>query len=433
MDTNIVYVGMVGDIIHVGHINILTRARQLGAVIVGVLTDDAVAEYKRTPLMKFPDRVRVIESLAGVQRVVAQQTLSYRQNLLQLRPRYVVHGDDWRYGEKVSVARREVIDTLSQWGGELVEVPYTPGVSSTLIHQALEEQGILARIRQPRLRHLLEAKTCIRIIEAHSALAALIAHRTRHEARTFDALWQSSFTDASLRAKPDVEIVDHGARLATINEIFDAVPLPLIYDGDTGGLPEKIFHVARSLDRAGVSAICLEDKVGAKRKSLLGTGVEQHQVSIGAFCERIDAVKRATTYGNMMFIARIESFVLGAGLADALMRAEAYIQAGSDAVLIHSIAKTADEVLSFSRAMRRNEVKIPIFVVPTTYGTTHENVLAEAGINAVIYANHLLRAAYPRMVQTALHILREGRSDDEEMRGFLSPTEDILALIPTVK
>ncbi|MGI0490156.1 isocitrate lyase/phosphoenolpyruvate mutase family protein [Pantanalinema rosaneae CENA516] len=269
-EDRLVYVGMVGDMLHAGHINILEKARELGRVVVGVLTDEAVVDYKRAPFMRYADRVRVVENIAGVHRVVPQRSHSYRDNLLALRPAYVVHGDDWRYGDKVASVRREVIETLAEWGGELVEIPYTPGISSTLIHQALEEQGVMARTRQARLRRLLEVKPFIRVIEAHSGLAAVIAHRASHEGRRFDALWQSSLTDATLRAKPDLEIVDTGARLATVNEIFEATPLPMIYDGDTGGFPERVYQLARSLDRAGVSALCLEDKAGSKRNSLYG-------------------------------------------------------------------------------------------------------------------------------------------------------------------
>ena len=433
MTDKVVYVGIVGDILHAGHINVLSKARELGRVVVGVLTDEAVADYKRVPFIEFADRVRVVENIAGIERVVPQRSLSYAENLRALKPCYVVHGDDWRYGDQALAARREVIETLAEWGGKLVEVPYTPGVSSTLINREREEQGVLARSRQARLRHLLDVKPFIRVIEAHSALAALIAYRARYESRTFDALWQSSLTDATLRGKPDLEIIDHSARLATINEIFDVTPLPLIYDGDTGGFPEKIYQVARTLDRAGVSALCLEDKSGSKRNSLFGMEVPQEQARSDVFCERIGAAKRAVTFSDMMFIARIESLIFGAGLQDALARAEAYVDAGADALLIHSIANGPEEVMEFAAAMRRNGSRVPIFVVPTTYGATHETVLADAGINGIIYANHLLRAAYPQMARVANHILQAGRSDDEEMRLWLTPIKDLLALIPSVK
>ncbi|MEM5583794.1 isocitrate lyase/phosphoenolpyruvate mutase family protein [Roseibium sp. AS2] len=427
---SMVYVGMVGDMLHAGHINIVTKARELGQVIVGVLTDEAAASYKRVPFMKYKERAKVVENIAGVARVVPQETLSYKPNLLEYKPKFVVHGDDWKFGDKVSVARQEVVDTLKEWGGELIEVPYTTGVSSTLFHQALEEQGVMARNRQARLRHLFEVKDCVRIIEAHSGLAALIASRTRSSNKTFDALWQSSLTDATLRGKPDIEIVDNGSRLSTINEIFEASTLPLIYDGDTGGFPERVHQLARSLDRAGVSALCLEDKTGVKRNSLYGQEAGQKQAPIEVFCERIQAAKAASGVGDMMFISRIESLILGEGQHRALERAEAYLDAGSDAILIHSTAKDSSEVSDFSRELRRQGHNQPLLVVPTTFANTPITELADAGINGVIYANQLLRAAYPNMVQVAKEILDYDCCPDQISARYLASTKDILDLIP---
>lgn len=429
----IVYICLVGDRIDTGHLDIVSKARDLGRVVVGVPTDAALVETQQTPCTTFVERARLVENISGVQRVVPQNTLSYRENLQVLRPDYVVNTIDWHHDDGASQIRGEVIEMLAQWGGELVDLPSASGETWRPMRQSVDASTVLARTRQGRLRYLLETTPFVRIIEAHSALAAVIAHRVTHEGRRFDALWQSSLTDATLRAKPDIEIIDTGARLSTINEIFEAMPLPLIYDGDTGGFPERVHQMARSLDRAGVSALCLEDKAGSKRNSLYGMQADQQQADIPSFCARIAAAKGAAVVGEMMFISRIESLILGAGLKDAITRAEAYIAAGSDAILIHSIAETADEVIAFTRAMRDNGVRTPIFVVPTTYGATHEDTLVDAGINAIIYANHLLRAAYPRMVETARHILAEGRSDDEWLRATLATPKDVLSLIPAAK
>lgn len=432
MTQPVVYVGMVGDMLHAGHINVLSKARTLGDVVVGVLTDEAVSGYKRVPFMKFEDRKWVVENLVGVARVLPQRTLSYVENLRAVRPNYVVHGDDWRYGDKISAARREVIDTLKEWGGELVEIPYTPGVSSTLIHQALADDGIMSLNRQARFRHLLEAKPYIRVIEAHNALAALVAFRARQEGRTFDALWHSSLADATVRGKPDIEIVDPAVRLATVNEIHDVTPMPLIYDGDTGGSPEKVHYLAKTLDQARVSALCLEDKTGPKRNSLYGKTIGQIQVCIPEFCERIRAAKKAQTSGNLLLVARIESLVLGSGLADALERAEAYVEAGADVILIHSVASTAEEVIGFTVALRKNGNKTPVFVVPTTYANTHESRFGDAGINGIIYANQMVRAAYQQMRQVADRILLAEQAGDEVTSDMLASCDEILSLIPPV-
>ncbi|MFZ2029425.1 MAG: isocitrate lyase/phosphoenolpyruvate mutase family protein [Vitreimonas sp.] len=429
MERPTVYVGMVGDLIHAGHINILAQARALGRVVVGVLTDDAVASYKRKPLLELADRMRVIENVVGVDAVMPQRTLSYRDNLLSLRPRYVVHGDDWRVGPKMSRTRQEVIDVLAAWGGELIEPPYTSGVSSTLLQRGLEEQEAGVRTRQGRLQEAFRRKPFVRIIEAHNALAALVASRAERGGRSFDALWQSSFTDAAVRGKADLEIVDVGARLTTINEIFDSTTLPLIYDGDTGGFPERVENAARLLDRAGVSALCLEDKNAPKRNSLLVGRAPQQQSTIHEFCARIAAAKRAAP--SMAFVARVESFVLGAGLADALERSSAYVEAGADMVIVHSVLHDESEVTSFARSFRSAGFQQPLIVIPTTFGSVSEDALCDAGISGVIYANHLLRAAYPQMEKCAAHILQYGRSDDEAMRAMLAPISDIFSLIPS--
>lgn len=284
--------------------------------------------------------------------------------------------------------------------------------------------------RQNKLRELLASRPLVRVIEAHNGLSALVAYNACFDERRYDALWHSSFTDSAMRAKADIEIVDTAARLMTINEIFDAVPLPLIYDGDTGGSPERIFHLTRALARIGVSALCIEDKEGAKRNSLLGTSVIQNQTDVALFCDKIAASRGAMNASQMMFVARIESFVLGAGLKDALRRADAYVAAGADAILIHSIAPTPREVAEFAGTFRRSNATTPIFAVPTTYGGAGERELADAGINCVIYANHLLRAAFPAMAKVAEHILRESRAEDDYLRAALVPPRQLIDLLP---
>jgi len=425
--TKTVYAAMVADMLHAGHINIINKAKELGEVTVGVLTDAAVASYKRLPFQRFEQRKAVIESIAGIKRVVPQETLSYRKNLLELRPDYVVHGDDWRMPEHAWV-RQEAIDTLKQWGGQVIEVPYTPGVSSTLFHEAMREQGVLVKFRQERLRRLVESKPIVRVIEVHNALSALIAEKARVDRREFDALWSSSLTDSIARGKPDIEVVDTDARLSTIAEIFEATPKPLIYDGDTGHSAERVYYMAKALDRCGVSALCIEDKMGNKRNSLLGNRVLQEQAPAKDFCARIRAAKSAANGGSLMVFARIESLVLGKPVDDALERARAYCEAGADAILIHSISSGPEGVFQFAQAMKREIPNVPIAVVPTTFNTTYEHDLIEHGINIVIYANQLMRAAYPAMVKAAGDILANQRS--AELDSYCAGTAELLSLFP---
>ena len=422
---------MSADLVHPGHLNILARARELGDVTVGLLTDAAIASYKRLPYMTYDQRRTVVENLRGVARVVPQETLDYEPNLRRYRPDYVVHGDDWVTGVQAAT-RQTVIDVLAEWGGELVEVPYTEGISSTALNRSLKEIGVTPTIRMERLRRLLAAKPLIRLMEAHNGLTGLIVEQTvvetEHGPREFDGMWLSSLTDSTAKGKPDIEAVDITARMQTVSDIVEVTTKPIVFDGDTGGKPEHFVFTVKTLERLGVSAVIIEDKRGLKRNSLFGTDAEQSQDSIEAFSHRIGAGKSAQVTDDFMIIARIESLILGAGMEDAVERASAYIDAGADGIMIHSCASTPDEILEFADRYRSFPRRVPLVVVPSTYNNVRDDELQAAGVNVVIYANQLLRSAYPAMAATARSILEHGRSleSDEAML----PIGDVLRLIP---
>lgn len=429
--SKMVYIGMSADLIHPGHLNIINEGRKLGEVVVGLLTDEAIASYKRLPFLSFEQRRVVVENIKGVSRVVPQRTLDYVPNLRELRPDYVVHGDDWRTGVQKDT-RQRVIDALKEWGGELVEVPYTPGISSTKLNQGLKEIGTTPEIRMKRLSRLIRAKPIVRLIEVHSGLTGLIAEHISVDVdgvkQEFDGMWASSLTDSTAKGKPDIEAVDLSSRLQTLQDVLEVTTKPIVYDGDTGGRPEHFVYTVRSLERSGISAVIIEDKVGLKKNSLFGTEVPQTQDSIENFSRKIKMGKDARVTDDFMIIARVESLILKQGQEDALRRAEAYVDAGADGVMIHSNAKTPDEILEFCDRFRRFDQRVPLIVVPSTYNTVTEAELADAGVNVVIYANHLLRSAYPAMVETARSILRHGRSSEAD--GLLMPIKEILELIP---
>lgn len=426
-----VYVGMSADLVHPGHINILQRAAELGDVTIGLLTDAAIASYKRLPHMTFAQRKEVVGNLKGVTRVVAQDTLDYVPNLERLRPDYVVHGDDWRTGVQRQT-RQRVIDALAQWGGELVEVPYTQGISSTQLNESVKQIGTTPSVRLSRLRRLLGTKPIVRIMEAHSGLTGLIIENitaaVEGRTREFDGMWSSSLTDSTARGKPDIEAVDISSRLQTVNELFEVTTKPLVFDGDTGGKPEHFTFTVRSLERLGVSAVIIEDKEGLKRNSLFGTEVAQTQSSIEEFAARLSIGKKAQITDDFMIIARIESLILEQGMDDAVRRAEAYIEAGADGIMIHSRRKAPDEVFEFCRRFDRLPARVPLVAVPTEYHQVTEAELADHGVNMVIYANHLLRAAYPQMAKVARTILEHGRALEAD--PYLAPIKDALAIIP---
>lgn len=431
MSNKKVYLGMSADLVHPGHINILKEAAKLGDVTVGLLTDAAIASYKRLPYMTYEQRKEVVENIKGVVAVVPQETLDYRTNLNVLKPDYVVHGDDWKEGVQRET-RAQVIECLNSWGGELVEIPYTPGISSTQLNKSINDIGTTPDVRRARLRRLIDAKPVVRILESHNALSGLIAETAKSSACVeFDGMWSSSLTDSTSKGKPDIEAVDVSTRINTINEIFEVTTKPMIYDADTGGIPEHFAFTVRTLERTGISAVIIEDKTGLKKNSLFGNDVAQTQDSIENFCDKIKAGKAAQVTDDFMVISRIESLILEKGMEDALARAKAYVKAGTDGIMIHSRKKTADEILEFCEKLKVFAPSIPIIVVPTSYNQITAKELGQAGINVIIYANHMLRAAYPGMKMVAESILENDRSLEAE-ESLLS-IKEILELIPGTK
>lgn len=429
-----VYLSISSDVIHEGILNIVDRATELGEVTVGVLTDEVIASYKRTPLLDLQTRIRVYQQLKGVTSVVAQDTLSYKKNLEALRPDYVVHGDDWRAGAQ-SAIRQEVIDTLKQWGGELVEVPYTRGASATALEHDLREFYGSPDTRRGALRKLLKLKKPIRIIEASNGLSGLIVeHVSANDSetgavRTYDGMWVSSLCDSTFKGKPDIELVDFTSRQRTIEEIMEVTTKPIILDGDTGGKTEHFVHNVKTLERLGVSAVIIEDKTGLKQNSLFGTAVKQLQEDPYVFAAKIAAGKKAQRGRDFMIFARIESLIAGQPMDDALSRARIYLaEGGADGIMIHSKEKDGAEIFEFLQLFRAEWPEVPVILVPTSYNQFTEEELAEAGANIIIHANHLTRAAYVAMRDVAQNILEHHRS--KEADDIILPIKEVLTLIP---
>lgn len=430
-----VYVGMSADLIHPGHLNIIKEASKYGEVVVGLLNDQAIASYKRLPFMSFEHRREVVENLKNVHAVIEQDTLDYSINLEKIKPDFVVHGDDWKEGIQRET-RQKVIKTLEKWGGKLVEIPYTDGISSTSIQKAIKEVGTTPDIRRGRLRRLLQVKKSLRFLDIHNALSGLIIENTNIQLedgtlKEFDGMWGSSLTDSTAKGKPDIEAVDVSARMNTLNEIIEVTTKPIIYDGDTGGQQEHFAFTVKTLERLGVSAVIIEDKTGLKKNSLFGTDVPQTQDNIPSFCEKIKTGKKAQATEDFMIIARIESLILDKGIDDAIERAEAYLNAGADGIMIHSRQKSPEEIFNFCERYSKIKNKKTLVVVPSSYNSVTESELEDRGANIIIYANHLLRSAYPAMLKTAKSILLNNRSFESDSN--LLSIKDILELIPGTK
>jgi len=427
-----VYVGMSADLIHHGHLNIIKEAKKLGKVIIGLLTDEAIASYKRLPLIPYDQRKIIVENIKGVDEVVTQETLDYVPNLRKIKPDYVVHGDDWRNGVQKET-RQRVIDALNGWGGQLVEPEYTEGVSSSQLIDTLKERGITPNKRLESLRRLINSKSISRFMETHNGLTGLIVEKTSVkkglERRVFDGLWLSSLTVSTSMGKPDTEVVDFSSRFQIIEEIMEVTTKPIIVDGDTGGKIEHFRFKVRTLERLGVSAVIIEDKIGEKRNSLFGTDVIQEQDTIVNFCEKIREGNQALITDDFMIIARIESLILNNGMVDALTRAEAYIGAGANGIMIHSKEKDGKEIIEFCEKYKSFENRVPLIVVPSTFSHIREDEFKDLGVNIVIYGNHLIRGAYPAMIKTAESILKYERCKEASEQYCMS-IKEIISLIP---
>jgi phosphoenolpyruvate phosphomutase len=429
-----VYLGITGDIIHPGIINIISEAAKLGEVTIGLLTDSAIASHKRLPYLTYDQRKQVVENLKGVARVVPQEDWSYVPNLKKYKPDYIIHGDDWKTGP-LSRIRDDVYAVMKEQGGEVVEIPYTKGIDSSALNENMKAIGTTPEIRMKTLRRLIQAKPVVRIMEAHSGLSGLIIENisvTKNDGiHAYDGMWSSSLTDSTCKGKPDIEAVDLTTRLQDLTNILECTTKPIIFDGDTGGLTEHFVFTVRTLERNGISAVIIEDKVGLKKNSLFGTDVEQNLATIPEFCEKISAGKKAQVTREFMIIARLESLIAGYPVSDALERAFAYVKAGADGVMIHSKEKSGDDIKEFCFKFREEYKNVPIVLVPTTYNQFTEDELRAWGANIIIYANHMLRASYPAMVKVATTILENERS--KEADTLCMPIKQILELIPGTK
>ena len=430
-ENRMVYLSFSSDILHSGHISIIRKAQRLGKLTIGVLTDEAVLSYKRFPLVPFHERKAMLESISGVDRVVEQRTLSYRENLERYRPDIVVHGDNWIEGEQRPV-RDEVLSVLKTYGGKLVEFPYTMGSTYQEIERRARAELSLPDMRRARLKKILGIKGFATAMEAHSGLTGLIVENTvvhgADGAHQFDAMWVSSLCDSVAKGKPDIEVVDMTSRLRTIDDIMEVTTKPIIFDGDTGGLAEHFSYTVRTLERIGVSMVIIEDKMGLKKNSLFGTDVSQTQDTIEHFSAKIAAGKRAQKTADFMICARIESLILEQGVEDALKRAAAFVRAGADAVMIHSRRREPDEIFQFVEQFRKADHSTPVVVVPTSFNTVTEEEFKRRGVNIVIYANQLTRSGFPAMQSTAVSILNNHRA--MECDELCMPIRDIISLIP---
>jgi len=425
-----VYTCFCTDVIHEGHMNIIREAVKYGELTVGVLADAASVKYNRFPSISVQERIDLVKGIPGVANVIVQNEIMYDEVFETLRPDYIVHGDNWS-AKSMQAIKKNILDLIGKYGGELIEVPYTRNEAIQKLDRQMREKLAMPEFRRGRLRKALKIVPIVKTIEVHSGLTGLIAEKTivveDEVIDQFDAMWVSSLCDSTEKGKPDIELVDMTSRFRTIEDVMEVTTKPIIFDGDTGGLTEHFVYTVRSLERMGVSAVIIEDKTGLKKNSLFGTEVEQTQDSIENFSAKIAAGKRAQLSDDFMIIARIESLILERGMEDALERARAFVKAGADGIMIHSRRKEPDEILEFCDRFRAEDSDTPIVVVPSSFNTITEEELAAHGVNICIYANQLLRAAFPAMEKAARSILKHHRAYETD--SDLMPIKQIITLI----
>ena len=425
----IVYVPLAADILHEGHLNILKIASKYGKVIVGLLTDAAIIKYKNLPFFDYDQRFKIVSNLKLVDEVMPQDSWDYKKILNTLKPDFFVHGDDWKVGIQAKV-RSEVVRALKKWNGKLIEPKYFKNITQNYKKKILQT-GITPDQRKLKLKRLLKVKKIIRILESHSALSSMIIENVEvyknKKLFQFDGIWSSSLTDSTLKGKPDNQSVDYSQRINSLNDTIDTSLKPIIFDGDNGGRVEHLVYLVKSLEKIGVSALVLEDKKGMKINSLFQDQSKSFQDSIMQFSKKIKVAVNSRISKDFMIIARIESLILGKSLKDAINRAEQYSKAGADAILIHSKEKNPKEIFQFARIFKKSKFYKPMIAVPSTYSKTYEKELIKYDFKIVIYANHLLRASYKAMRETAKNILIHQRAFEIEKN--IMPINEIISLI----
>jgi phosphoenolpyruvate phosphomutase / 2-hydroxyethylphosphonate cytidylyltransferase len=430
MKNKIVYVPLAVDLLHSAHIAILKKAKTYGKVIVGLMTDKAISEYKKLPILDYNERFEILSGIKFIDKIVEQKNWDYSENIKKYKPDYFIHGDDWKSGIQKN-QRKRVIQSLKKNKGKLIEVPFTKNISSSEIKNKIVKFGITPDNRVSRLKRLMDTNKIVKILESHNSLTGLIIENLKiskgNSFSEFDGMWSSSLTDSATKGKPDNSSVDFSSRLAALNEMMEVTTKLLVFDADNGGQLEHLRFLLRSLERAGASAIIMEDKIGLKKNSLFKNQSDAQQDKPELFAKKIKLICNSRKNKDFMVIARIESFILGKGLKDALKRAEVYSKAGADAILIHSKEKTPAEIFSFAKEFKKSKNFIPLVSVPSTYSKVYEKDLIKNGFKLVIYANQLLRAAYPAMQNVAKKILENNRA--YEIENKIIPIKEIINLI----
>ena len=419
MKKKIVYLSLIGDYLNKGHLNILYEAKKLGNIYVGVVTDSVAVQYSSLPHRTYDEREKFIKSIKYVKKVIPETQLNSKRNLDLIKPDYVIHGDNWKSGFLKKI-RFSIKKQIKKWSGKLIEIKYTKKISYNFHIKNNFKDFTTSEIRKDKLSRLLKIKNVIRFIEVHNPIGGMIVENLSTQSnnyyKEYDGFWSSSLTDSAVRGKPDNQSVDYSTRINSINDIFDVTSKPLIFDADNGGRLEHIKFLIKNLEKIGVSAIIIEDKIGLKRNSLFADQENVRQDSIINFCKKIKELNKWRISKSFLIIARIESFILKKSVDDALKRAIAYSKAGADAILVHNNSSDTKKIFKFSKIFSRNKYSKPLVAIPTSYSHVHEKMLIENNFKIIIYANHLFRSSYSSMNETAFNILKNGKAHEADKK-----------------
>jgi phosphoenolpyruvate phosphomutase / 2-hydroxyethylphosphonate cytidylyltransferase len=418
------YICLSDDILSKSNFELINKASKYGNVIIGLMSDKAIIEYKSYPLLNYTQRNILTQNLKNVHKVIEQKNRDYTDNLKILKPDYVIHKKNkWTIGIQKEI-RKKIIKTIKTWSGKLIELDIKIDEEDTFFE-------FNSNFRKNKLKRLINSKEIVRCLEAHNSLSGLIIEKLKvkknNKIDEFDAMWCSSLADSAIRGKPDNQSVDLSIRINALNDILETTSKPIIFDADNGGATDQLPFTIKNLERMGISAVVLEDKVGVKKNSLFDNQNDAKQDTIKNFSKKLSIASKARNSKELLIVARIESFILGKGLNDALKRANSYSKAGADMILIHSKDKTPKEIFKFSKVFKKSKYYKPMICVPSTYSNTHEKLLIKKGFKVVIYANQLLRSIYPAMVNTAKSILINKKS--KKIENKISSVKDIISLI----
>lgn len=268
------------------------------------------------------------------------------------------------------------------------------------------------------IKNLIKNKKRLIFIQVHDPISAIVVKKTFYKKNknviSFDGLWLSSLADSFIKGIPDEEILSLNERIKNAFDIRSVTDLPIIIDADTGGNLKNFIYYIKMMQQVGINAVVIEDKRGVKKNSLFGIKKKQILEDIDVFCHKIYKGKKYVYDKNFFLIARMEGLIAGLSIQETFERSLKSIEAGADAILIHSIKNTAKQIIDFSKIYKSEISHIPLICIPTTYSDIKYTELNRAGIDIIIYANHLVRSSYKAMEEVARLILKNKRTYEIE-------------------